>query len=47
MPIFEESPEVVAKKPDVIRAFQPAFKTAVIDTRYTPQSDLLAYIEGS
>lgn len=47
MPIFEESPEVTTPKPDIIQAFKPSFKTAVVDTRYTPQSDLLAYIEGS
>lgn len=48
MPVFTDSPTAPTQpKPDVIRAFKPEFRTAVIDTRYTPQSDLLAYIEGS
>lgn len=48
MPVFTETPTAPTQpKPDVVRAFAPSVKTAVIDTRYTPQSDLLAYIEGS
>lgn len=48
MPVFTESPLTPSlPQPDVIKAFKPRYKTAVVDTRYTPQSDLLAYIEGS
>lgn len=48
MPIYVEDDNApTAPKPDVIRAFVPEFRTAVIDTRYVPQSNLLAYIEGS
>lgn len=46
MPVFEDNEEIVGPKPDVIQAFDPGLKTAIIDTRYTPQSDLLAYISG-
>jgi hypothetical protein len=48
MPVFVDTDDAPTNpKPDVIRAFSPQIKTAVIDTRYTPQSDLLAFIEGS
>ncbi len=48
MPIFSDTPTAPTQpKPDVVQAFVPEFRTAVVDTRYTPQSDLLAYIEGS
>lgn len=47
MPIFEEAPEITAPIPDKIAAWKPGLQTAVIDSRYIPQSDLLAYIEGS
>ena len=48
MPIFTDAPTAPTQpKADIIRAFKPSLQTAVIDTRYTPQSDLLAYIEGS
>lgn len=48
MPLWEDtdqSPNL--PKPDIVRPFKPGVKTAVIDTTYTPQSDLIAYIEGS
>lgn len=48
MPLYEDLPTAPTQpKPDVVAAWKPGLKTAVIDTRYTPQSDLLAYIEGS
>lgn len=47
MPIFHEGPVQPKPKPDTVAAWKPGLKTAVIDTRYTPQTDLLAYIEGS
>lgn len=48
MPIFIDAPTAESlPQHDVIRAFKPEFQTAVVDTRYTPQSDLLSYIEGS
>ena len=48
MPIFKDTPEApTAPKQDVVQAFSPRVKSAVVDTRYVPQSDLLAYIEGS
>jgi len=48
MPLWEDTDlSPTLPQPDIVRAFQPGVKTAVIDTAYTPQSDLLAYIEGS
>jgi hypothetical protein len=48
MPVFTDTPDAPSlPKKDVVQAFKPTIKTAVVDTRYTPQSDLLAYIEGS
>lgn len=48
MPLYTDGPTAPTQpKQDVVHAFTPGLKTAVIDTRYTPQSDLLAYIEGS
>jgi hypothetical protein len=48
MPLYEDTEEAPTNpKQDVVQAFKPTIKTAVIDTRYTPQSDQIAYIEGS
>lgn len=48
MPIYTDNNDSpIAIKPDVIKAFVPEFRTAVIDTRYTPMSNLLAYMEGA
>lgn len=48
MPVFTDTDDAPSlPKPDVIAAFVPEIKTAVIDTRYDPQSDQIAYIEGS
>lgn len=48
MPLYQDTPTApVQPKPDVIRSVAPDVHFAVVDTRYTPQSDLLAYIEGS
>lgn len=48
MPLWSDTDKSPSQpKPDIVRAFKPGVRTAVIDTQYTPQSDLLAYIEGS
>lgn len=48
MPVFKDTPSApTAIKTPTVQAFSPRIKSAVVDTRYTPQSDLLAYIEGS
>lgn len=48
MPVFTDTEDAPTQpKPDVVAAFVPEIKTAVIDTRYEPQQDQIAYIEGS
>lgn len=48
MPLWEDTDKSPTNpRQDIVRPFKPGVKTAVIDTEYTPQSDLLAYIEGS
>jgi len=41
--------DATPKKPiePILKPFKDDFKTAVIDTRYTPLQDLLSYVEGS
>lgn len=48
MPVFKDTPSApTIPKQDIVQAFSPKIKSAVVDTRYTPQSDLIAYMEGS
>ena len=48
MPVFKDTPAApTAPKQDIVRVHSPSIKSAIVDTRYTPQSDLLAYMEGS
>lgn len=48
MPLYEDTEDAPTNPvQDVVQAFKPTIKTAVIDTRYQPQSDQIAYIEGS
>lgn len=48
MPLWEDTDKSPSQpRQDIVRPFKPGVKTAVIDTEYTPQSDLIAYIEGS
>lgn len=48
MPLYEDTPLAPTNpKPDVVRAWTPGLQTAVIDTRYQPQSEQIAWMEGS
>ena len=48
MPIYTDEPTAPVKPKENISALhKPGYKSPVIDTRYIPRSEIIAYIEGS
>lgn len=48
MPIYTDEPTApVAPKENISALHKPGYKSPVIDTRYIPRSEIIAYIEGS